>query len=84
MDTKIHILLGFKIDDTFFGFHEGVLYQLPYMKSGRYYGLRVMKEKTTKAGWRYYHLKRKKCGIEKIRALCQNVNWELEKPKDIL
>jgi hypothetical protein len=84
MDTKIHIKIGFKIDDIFFGWDEGKLYQLPYTKDGRYYGLRVLKPKNTKKGWLYYHVRRRKFGIEKIRAMCQSVNWELNKPMDLL
>lgn len=84
MDTKIHIQLGFKIADVFFGWDNGILYQLPYTNSGRYFGLRVIKQKTTKANWRYYHIRRKKIGIEKLRAITEPVNWSIKKPENIL
>ena len=84
MDTKLHITLGFKIDNNYFGWHEGVLYQLPYMYQGRYYGLRVMKQKKLKAsGWIYYHLRRKKYGMERIKAMLQQVDWEINKPTQL-
>jgi hypothetical protein len=82
MDT-IQIKLGFKIDEVFFGWHDGKLYQLPYNISGRYYGLRIMKPKLTKAGWLYYRLRRKKVGIEKIRAMLEPVTWEVKIPMSI-
>ena len=60
MNTKLHISLGFKIDDVYFGFHEGVLYQLPYINSGKYFGLRKLrKKKLKKNGWEYYVTDRK-------------------------
>jgi hypothetical protein len=84
MDTKIHITLGFKIDDIYFGWHENKLYQLPYMKSGRYFGLRCLRLKNTKNGWKYYHIRRKKVGIEKLMAMAQSVKWEINKPQEII
>lgn len=81
MDTTIHITLGFKIDDVFFGWHNGTLYQLPYKNGYRYFGLRVMKQKTMKEnGWVYYHLRRKKVGMEKLKAMLQKVDWEVPLP----
>jgi hypothetical protein len=82
MNTKIHIKLGFKLDDIFFGWHEGVLYQLPYYSiDGKYVGLRTVKQKKLKKnGWVYYHIRRKKVGIEKLRAMLQSVTWEVSKP----
>ena len=50
MDTKIHITLGFKLDGIFFGWHEGILYQLPYMNNGRYIGLRSLRKKKINYG----------------------------------
>ena len=86
MDTKIHITLGFKLDDIFFGWHEGVLYQLPYYsKDGRYFGLRKVKEKKLKKnGWVYFHIRRKKVGIEKLRAILQVVDWQVSRPMELL
>ena len=85
MDTKIHITLGFKVDDTFFGWYEGELYQLPYMANGRYYGLRKVRKKTLKkSGWVYYHIRRKKFGLERIKAMLQKVDWEVNKPVELL
>jgi hypothetical protein len=83
MNTNLHITLGFKIDNNYFGWHEGILYQLPYMNGGRYYGLRVMKQKKLKSGWIYYHLKRRKYGMEKIKAMLQVVDWNINKPIEI-
>jgi hypothetical protein len=83
MDTKLHITLGFKLDGIFYGWHEGKLYQLPYMKDGRYYGLRTLREKKTQNGWVYYHVRRKKVGIEKLRAMLQSVSWEATKPTSL-
>jgi hypothetical protein len=83
MDTILHITLGFKTEDVFFGWHDGVLYQLPYMKNGRYIGLRILKEKKAKNGWVYYRIRRKKVGIEKLRAMLQSVTWDVEKPKTL-
>ena len=83
MDTKIHITLGFKLDGIFFGWHEGILYQLPYMNNGRYIGLRSLRKKKIKSGWEYYHVRRKKLGIEKLRAMLQPVTWEITKPTEL-
>jgi len=84
MNTKLHISLGFKIDDVYFGFHEGVLYQLPYINSGKYFGLRKLrKKKLKKNGWEYYHVRRKKIGIEKLRAMLQPVKWDISKPVEL-
>jgi hypothetical protein len=81
MDTTIHIKLGFKIDDVFFGWHNGVLYQLPYTKSNKYFGLRVMKQKQLKNnGWVYYHIRRNKVGMEKLKAMLQEVDWQVPVP----
>lgn len=84
MDTKLHIDLGFKIDGIFFGWNDGILYQLPYMQDGRYYGLRRLRKKKIKSGWEYYHVRRKKIGIEKLRAMLQSVSWDITKPVEIL
>jgi len=83
MDTIIPIKYGFIVDGVHFGWHEGILYQLPYTQEGRYYGLRVLKQKKNNKGWIYYHIRRKKVGIEKLRAMLQNVNWDVTKPIDI-
>jgi hypothetical protein len=83
MDTKIHFELGFKMDGIFFGWHDRKLYQLPYVKDGRYYGLRVLREKKLKNGWVYFHVRRKKVGMEKLRAMLQTVTWETTKPQSI-
>jgi hypothetical protein len=80
MDTIIHITLGFKIDGVFFGYHNGELYQLPYMNNGRYFGLRIIKKKIGKDGWDYYRIRRKKFGMNKIGALLENVDWQVKKP----
>jgi hypothetical protein len=83
MDTKLHIKLGFKIDGIFFGWHNTDLYQLPYNQNGRYYGLRILKAKKTKNGWVYYHVRRVKFGLEKIRAMLQDVDWQVTLPKNL-
>jgi hypothetical protein len=81
MNTIIHITQGFKLDDVFFGWHNGVLYQLPYKNGNKYFGLRVMKQKQLKQnGWLYYHLRRNKVGVEKLRALIQQVDWQVPLP----
>jgi hypothetical protein len=68
------------MDGIFFGFNDGVLYQLPYMKDGRYFGLRTIKQKFTKEGWAYYRIRRKKVGLSKLGAIMENVSWEVNKP----
>jgi hypothetical protein len=83
MDTKIHIGFGFKIDSVFFGWKDGVLYQLPYEHNGRYFGLRKLRRKISKSGWEYYHLRRKKVGVEKLRAMLQSVDWEVTNPHEL-
>jgi hypothetical protein len=84
MNTTIHITLGFKIDDVFFGWHNGVLYQLPYKNNNKYFGLRVMKQKQLKdTNWMYYHLRRKKVGMEKLKAMLQKVDWEVPLPANL-
>jgi hypothetical protein len=84
MNTTIHITLGFKIDDVFFGWHNGVLYQLPYKNNNKYFGLRVMKQKQLKdTNWVYYHLRRKKVGMEKLKAMLQKVDWEVPLPANL-
>ena len=83
MDTKIHFQLGFKIDEIYFGWFEGDLYQLPYNQQDRYYGLRKLRAKESKNGWTYYHVRRKKFGMEKIKAMLQSVSWEINKPAEI-
>lgn len=83
MDTKIHFTLGFKIDEVYFGFHDGVLYQLPYMQDGRYYGLRRLRKKKLQSGWEYYHVRRKKIGVERLRAMLQSVKWDITKPVEL-
>lgn len=80
MDTKIHFEYGFKLDGVFFGWHGGSLYQLPYTQNGAYYGLRLIKPKATKGGWIYYRVRRKKMGLQKIRAMLQSVSWDVNKP----
>lgn len=84
MDTMV-IKLGFKINNVFFGWYRGDLYQLPYTLDGRYYGLRKLRLKKLKnSDWEYYHVCRKKFGISKIRAILQEVNWEVNKPVELL
>lgn len=83
MDTKIHITLGFRVGDIFFGWVDGNLYQLPYTYNGRYFGLRKLKPKKTKDGWVYYHVRRKKVGMEKLKAMLESVKWEVDKPIDL-
>jgi len=82
MSTTLHIKLGFKIDQVYFGYADGNLYQLPYNNyDGRYFGLRKLRKKTMKkTGWEYYHVRRKKVGIEKLRAMLQDVDWEISLP----
>ena len=75
--------MGFKIDGIYFGWHDGKLYQLPYEQDGRYYGLRQLRKKFIKNGWEYYHVRRKKVGIEKLRAMLQPVNWKITKPANL-
>ena len=82
MDT-IKVIAGFKIDEVYFAWHEGNLIQLPYNSSGRYYGLRYIKPKVTKNGWVYYRIRRKKVGVEKIRAMLQPVTWDVPLPMSI-
>jgi hypothetical protein len=82
MDT-LKIVLGFKMDGVFFGYLDGVIYQLPYEYNGRFFGLREVRKKQTKKGWTYYRLRRKKVGLEKIKALVQKVDWEVVKPMDL-
>ena len=83
MDTTIHITMGFKIDNVFFGWHNGVLYQLPYEFDGRYFSLRKLRKKVSKSGWEYYHVRRKKVGIEKLRAMLQSVEWDVKSPFEL-
>lgn len=84
MDTVINIELGFKLDGVFFGYHDGVLYQLPYSKSGRYYSLRILKKKNLKkSGWAYYRIRRKKFGVEKIKAMLETVSWQVNIPPKV-
>jgi hypothetical protein len=83
MDTKIHFTLGFKIDNVFFGWSDGLLYQLPYTHEGRYYGLRALRKKINKNGWEYYHVRRKKYSMPKLRAMLQAVDWKVDKPANI-
>ena len=80
IDTIIPIRLGFLIDGIHFGWHDGKLYQLPYNQSGRYYGLRLLRQKKAKNGWVYYHVRRKKLGLEKLKAMLKPVNWNVSKP----
>ena len=84
METMLHIKYGFKMNDIYFGWHEGTLYQLPYQhKDGRYFGLRKVKLKVNDNGWDYYHIRRKKVGIAKLRAMLQKVDWDVEVPLEI-
>ena len=83
MDTQIHFKLGFKLDEIFFGWHEGQLYQLPYTANGRFYALRLLRSKKTKQGWVYYHVRRKKVGLEKLKAMLKTVEWKINKPANI-
>ena len=85
MDTnKIVFKLGFKLDGIFFAYHEGLVYQLPYMHKGRYFGLRSTKPKTFKNNtWVYYRIRRKKFGLSKLKAMLQEVNWEVNLPANI-
>jgi hypothetical protein len=79
----ISIKFGFKIGDTFFGWCDGKLYQLPYTYNGRYYGLREIKRKALKNGWVYYRIKRVKVGVEKLRAMLEAVEWDVTKPQEL-
>jgi hypothetical protein len=84
MNTKLHIKYGFKLDGVYFGYHEGILYQLPYNHEGRYYGLRLIRRKTLKtSGWAYYRIRRLKYGIHKLSAMLEPVNWEVSVPVKI-
>jgi hypothetical protein len=80
MFTILHIKYGFKVDNVFFGWHEGDLYQLPYEHIGRYFALRKIAKKYSKDGWAYYRVRRKKYGAEKVLAMLQEVDWEVKKP----
>ena len=84
MDTTLHIKIGFATNNIFFGWHDSKLYQLPYTANGRYYGLRLIKPKHTKGGWVYYRVRRKKVGMQKLMALCRSVNWNIDKPSELL
>ena len=84
MDTNIKVNLGFVIDGVYFGYINGKLYQLPYNKSGRYYGLRETKLKDTKGGiWKYYRIRRKKVGVAKLAAMLKSVNWDVAMPVEL-
>jgi len=83
METNLHITLGFKIDENYYGWLDGILYQLPYMNNGRYFGLRKLRQKKLKGGWIYYHIKRRKVGMERIKAMLQVVDWNINKPIEI-
>ena len=83
MDTMLHIKLGFKIDNVYFGWLNNELYQLPYEYNGRYFGLRKMPKKASKNGWEYYRVRRKKVGLAKLRAMFQEVDWEIRKPTEL-
>ena len=83
METNINIKFGFIVDGIYFGWNEGILYQLPYNNNGRYYPLRVLKRRDNVKGWTYYTIRRKKVGIEKIRAMLQSVNWNVTMPINI-
>jgi hypothetical protein len=81
MNTKIHIQYGFKLDGVFFGYNEGILYQLPYNQDGRYYGLRIIRRKKMKSnGWEYYRIRRKKYGLHKLSAMLEPVTWQVNVP----
>jgi hypothetical protein len=85
METILEIRLGFVLDGIYFGWHDGKLYQLPYTKNGKYFGLRTLRQKSLKKnGWVYYHIRRNKVGIEKLRAMLQQVNWDVNKPSDLV
>lgn len=83
MSTYLHIKHGFKIDNVFFGWHEGDLYQLPYEYNNRYFALRKIKLKTLKNGWQFYRIRRKAYGMPKVRAMLQDVDWQVPKPIEI-
>lgn len=83
MDTIIHFDYGFKIDGIYFGWSQGFLYQLPYTIENKYYPLRRLRKKTAKNGWEYYHVRRKKYGVEKIKAMLEAVDWQVKKPIEI-
>ena len=56
-----------------------------YLLNGRYYGLRKVRKKTLKKNnWEYYHVRRIKYGMERIKAMLQNVDWEVNKPVELL
>ena len=80
MSTQLHITLGFKLDNIFYGFNNGIIYQLPYINQGRYFGLRTIKPKITKQGWVYYRIRRKKMGKNKLGAIMESVDWQVDKP----
>lgn len=80
MDTQLHIERGFVANEVYFGWHNGILYQLPYTRKGRYYGLRIIKKKTLKSGWEYYRVCREKVGIQKLRAMLKTVDWKTDNP----
>jgi len=84
MDTILNFKLGFKLEGVYFGWLDGNLYQLPYNETNRYFPLRKLRlKKLTKNGWQYYHVRRKKVGIEKLRAMLQEVDWEVKKPMQL-
>jgi hypothetical protein len=83
MSTILHIKHGFKLENVFFGWLDGELYQLPYEYNNRYFGLRKIKLKRLKNGWEFYRIRRKAYGIAKVRAMLQEVHWEVSKPLDI-
>ena len=60
-----------------------MLYQLPYEFDGRYFSLRKLRKKVSKSGWEYYHVRRKKVGIEKLRAMLQSVEWDVKSPFEL-
>ena len=76
--------LGFKLNDIYFGMSNGELYQLPYTFGGKYYALRKIRRKKLKNNfWEFYHIRRKKVGVEKLRSMLQYVEWEIEVPPKI-
>jgi len=83
MSTILHIKHGFKIENVFFGWINGELYQLPYEFNNRYFGLRKIREKKLKNGWEYFHIRRIKYGKQKVSAMLQEVDWEVQKPLEI-
>jgi len=79
----INFKLGFVIEGIYYGWDNGILYQLPYTLRGRYIAIRKIDLKETKGGWSFYRIRRKKVGTPKIKAMLKKVNWDVEPLKDL-